>query len=174
MDSANNSRYKDEERQTGLLKGELNAEESWIYELELLQRITKRVVNLSPHCTECSSYKSKIADIYIYLADEPDMTIDKRRSYSVMLFNIATRLDVDPGLIIDRGKWWIPIIIGIVIGAMPGLTFALMMGTKEQDTGADIGRIIAAAGIIIGGIIGLISSNVLSRKMECTPFYLES
>ena len=165
MDNTNNNWYEDIERQISLLKEKSHMDESRKYELELLLRIAKRVVNLSPHCSECSSIKGEITEIYTSFADESHMTISNKQSPSMILFNAASHLDVAHGLTMDRGKWWPPIITGIVIGAVPGLAYKLITGTQELDTGADIGWTVTIVGVIIGGIIGFFSSNMLRRKI---------
>ena len=163
---ATNDWYEGIEKEINSLKNKMCKGDYKLYELDLLLRVTKRVVGLSSDCEYCQGHRNDISNLVTNLGNLPKMTKEEVVDYGRTFRSILRHLDKHHGL--HRSVLNPVILLGI-----GGLIFLIMLfiGQKIPEYSAAIGVVyivlfidIILVGVGVGlGIIRLLENAFKSR-----------
>jgi len=114
------------------LKDKLSQGDYQLYELDLLQGVSKRIASFSSDCKNCRRFQDGISSLVSYFDDSPKVTFEKEASYGKTFRSIIKHLEENHKLCRNRYQalwFFIPVMVGI------GL-FALLM-SLESEFGSD-------------------------------------
>ncbi|MFC2026760.1 hypothetical protein ACFLUX_02160 [Chloroflexota bacterium] len=157
---ATNNWYEGIEREIGSLKEKVSKEESKLYELDLLQRVAKRVGGFSSDCEYCQGHRNDISKLITDLGNLPKITQEEVADYGRKFRSIIKHLEKHHLLyrIVPTAPYiLIPLGIAVLLFIIGGVMLSSDEATRNFDLSGLVWWFFGAIIGLVGVVLGIIS-----------------